>query len=63
MDISSVSSSLIQQISNTSTETGDAVTIKVMRKALDIQEQQAMQLIESAAQSSPAKAQKIDVFA
>jgi len=39
------------------------VTIKVMRKAMDIQQQQAAQLIESAAQSAPANPQKIDVYA
>lgn len=53
MDISSVSASLLQQIGNSSTQTGDAVSISVMRKALDIQSSQAQQLIESVAQSVP----------
>ena len=53
MDISSVSGSLVQQINNNATQTGDAVSIAMMRKALDIQAAQASQLIQSAAQSMP----------
>jgi len=53
MEISAISSSLLQQVSNSATQTGDAVTISVMRKALDIQSSQANQLIESVAQSMP----------
>ena len=65
MDISAVSSSLLQNISNNATQTGDAVTVSVMRKAMDIQAAQATQLIESVAQSMPDPAvrvgQNIDV--
>ena len=67
MDISAISSSLLQQIGNSATQNGDAVTISVMRKALDIQSSQAAQLIESAAQSAPAPSgslgQNIDIRA
>ena len=53
MDISGISGSLLQQISNGATQNGDAVAISMMRKALDIQASQAGQLIQSAAQSMP----------
>lgn len=53
MDISSIPSSLVQNIANNATQTGDAVSISVMRKAMDLQGQQAMQLIESVAKSAP----------
>lgn len=53
MDISAISSSTLQQINNSATRTGDAVSIKMMRKALDIQSSQATQLIDSVAQSVP----------
>ena len=65
MDISAISSSLLQNISNGASQTGDAVTVSVMRKAMDIQSAQAAQLIESVAQSMPDPAvrvgQNIDV--
>ena len=65
MDISAISGSLLQNISNSATQTGDAVTVSVMRKAMDIQAAQATQLIESVAQSMPDPAvrvgQNIDV--
>ena len=65
MDISAVSSSLLQNISNSATQSGDAVTVSVMRKAMDIQAAHAAQLIESVAQSMPDPAvrvgQNIDV--
>lgn len=71
MDISGVSSSLMQHIANGATQTGDAVSISVMKKALDIQAQQSSQLIESAVQSAPEPKQNnasvvggnIDVYA
>jgi len=67
MDISSVSSNLLNQIGNSATQTGDAVTISVMRKAMDIQAQQAMTLIESAKASAPkpgaGPGQIVDTFA
>lgn len=67
MDVSGISPSLLQQISNGATGNGDAVTVSVMRKALDIQSSQAAQLIESVAQSMPDPAarlgQRIDVRA
>ena len=53
MTISAIPDSLFQQISNGATQNGDAVTVSVMRKALDIQSSQAAQLIESVAQSMP----------
>lgn len=53
MDISGIPSSLLQQIGNGATQTGDAVSISVMRKALDIQSEQAMALIESAKAAAP----------
>ncbi|MCB1798526.1 MAG: YjfB family protein [Gammaproteobacteria bacterium] len=51
MDISAVSNSLLRQIGNSATQTGDAVSISLMRKAMDIQSSQATQLIESVAGS------------
>ena len=67
MDISAISSSLLQNISNSASQTGDAVTVSVMRKAMDIQSAQAAQLIESVTQSMPDPAvrvgQNIDVKA
>ncbi|MCB1800712.1 MAG: YjfB family protein [Gammaproteobacteria bacterium] len=53
MDISSIPSSLLQQIGNGATQNGDAVTVSVLRKAMDIQAAQATQLIDSVAQSMP----------
>ena len=53
MDISGISSSLLQQISHGATQTGDAVAISVLRKALDMQSSQAAQLIATAAQGVP----------
>ncbi len=53
MNISAIPDSLLQQIGNGATQNGDAVTVSVMRKALDIQSSQAAQLIESVAQSVP----------
>lgn len=53
MDISAVSNSLLRQIGNSATQTGDAVSVSLMRKAMDIQSSQATQLIESVAGSLP----------
>ncbi|MCB1785595.1 MAG: YjfB family protein [Gammaproteobacteria bacterium] len=53
MDISAISSSLIQQINGDATQSGDAVAISVLRKALDVQSTQAAQLIASVAASVP----------
>jgi hypothetical protein len=65
MVISGISSSLLQQINNGATQTGDAVSIKMMREALDIQSAQAAQLINSVAEGVPAPAkgsgQHIDI--
>lgn len=68
MDISGISNSTLQQIGNSATQTGDAVSISVMRKALDIQSQQALALIEAAAVVAPRPAAgtpgaKLDVYA
>jgi len=67
MDISAVTPALLRHIDNQSTQTGDAVTVSVMRKAMDIQSQQAAALIESAAQAVPrpqaGPGQLIDVHA
>jgi hypothetical protein len=54
MNITGISSGLLQQIAGSSTQTGDAVTVTVMRKAMDIQAQQAAQLIDSVQQVGPA---------
>ena len=59
MDVSGISGSLLQQIGNGATQSGDAVTISVMRKAMDIQAAQATQLIESVAQSMPDPASRV----
>ena len=59
MDVSGISGSLLQQIGNGATQSGDAVTISVMRKAMDIQAAQATQLIESVAQSMPDPAPRV----
>lgn len=61
MDISGVSSSLMQHIANGATQTGDAVSISVMKKALDIQAQQSAELIASVQQTAPAPQQKASV--
>jgi hypothetical protein len=53
MDVNGISSSLLQQIGNTSTQSGDAVTVSVLRKAMDIQATQAQQLVEMVQQSVP----------
>ena len=53
MDISGVSNSLVQQIGSSATQAVDAVSIKMLRKSLDIQASQATRLIESVAQSMP----------
>lgn len=53
MNISSVPDSLLQHIGNSATQSGDAVAVSMMRKALDIQAAQATQLIEAAAQTAP----------
>ncbi len=67
VNISSIPDSLLQQINNSATQSGDAVSVSVMRKALDIQASQAAQLIESVAKSMPDPAarlgQHIDVRA
>ncbi len=49
MDISSISSTTITSIANSSTRNGDAVAITMQKKAMDIQADAAMQLIASAA--------------
>ena len=65
MEISGIPNSLLQQIGNGATQNGDAVTVSVLRKAMDIQAAQATQLIESVAQSMPEPAaslgQHVDV--
>jgi hypothetical protein len=53
MNMSGIPDSLLQQIGNSATQTGDAVAVSVMRKALDAQASQAARLIESVAQSMP----------
>ncbi|MDJ0740295.1 MAG: YjfB family protein [Gammaproteobacteria bacterium] len=59
MDISGVSASVLQGIGNSATQPGDAVTISVLRKAMDIQASQAAQLIESVAKSMPDPASRV----
>lgn len=53
MNVSAISDSLLQQINNSATRPGDAVSISIARKAMDIQASQATQLIESVARSMP----------
>ena len=53
MDVSGIYGSMLQQINNGATRTGDAVSITMIRKALDIQASQANQLIQSVADSMP----------
>ncbi len=49
MDISSIANTTITSIANSATRSGDAVAVSVQKKAMDIQAQSAMQLINSAA--------------
>lgn len=53
MDLSGVSPATLAAISGTSTRSGDAVTIKVLKKAMDIQASNAAQLIASVQASAP----------
>lgn len=59
MEISAIPNSLLQQINNSATQSGDAVAVTVMRKALDIQARQAAQLIQSVSQGTPDPASRI----
>lgn len=66
MDISGISSASLQAIAGTSTQNGDAVSISVLKKAMDLQAAQASQLIQSVTQStSPPElsGQHIDIYA
>lgn len=67
MDLSGISGGLLQQVANSSSQNGDAVTISVLRKAMDIQASQAQQLIDSVKQTAPSAdgqvGQMIDVRA
>lgn len=58
---------MLRQISQDATVNGDAVSVKVLRKAMDIQSEQALALIEAAAQVAPqagqGPGQLIDTFA
>lgn len=51
MDIKTIASGAVAQ--SVAQKTGDAVGVTVARKALDIQETQAAQLIDSAKKSAP----------
>ena len=42
---------------------GDAIAISVQKKAMDIQEQQAVQLIESVEESAPEPKTSLDEYA
>jgi len=53
MDINGISSATIASISDTSTPSGNAVAVSLLRKALDIQASAAAQLIASATASAP----------
>jgi hypothetical protein len=59
MNASAIPDSLLQQISNGATRPGDAVSVTMLRKALDLQAVQAAQLIASVAQSLPDPAARI----
>ncbi len=53
MNISGLSSAVIQSIAGNATVDHDAVVTTVLKKAMDIQASQASQLIESVAKSMP----------
>ena len=53
MELNGIPSSLLQQIGNSATRNGDAVSVSVLRKAMDIQASQAAQLIAMVEQSAP----------
>lgn len=59
MDTSGISASLLHNIASSATQNGDAVSISMMRKAMDIQASQASQLIDSVAKSMPDPAARI----
>lgn len=67
MDISNSTQALARQLASNSSPNGDAVSLSVMRKALDVQAQQANALIESVASAAPRPSegpgQVIDTFA
>lgn len=54
MEINGISQAMLQQIGNSATRSGDAVSISVLRKAMDIQATQAAQLVEMVDSSMPA---------
>jgi hypothetical protein len=60
MDIAGVSTGIAQAVSSTS-NTPDPVGNKMLRKALDIQEQTASQLIESVPDPDSNVGQNIDI--
>ena len=53
MDISGISSAVVQSIAGNATVNNDAVVTSVLKKAMDIQASQASQLIASVQQSVP----------
>lgn len=53
MDLNGISSATLASISGSSTRNGDAIAITVLKKAMDIQANNAAQLIASAQQSAP----------
>lgn len=53
MELNALPDALLQQIAGGATQTGDAVAISVLRKALDLQAAQAGQLIAAVAASVP----------
>lgn len=53
MNISGISSVVVQSIAGNATVNNDAVVTSVLKKAMDIQASQASQLIASVAESVP----------
>ena len=63
VDISGVSSSVVQSLVGDNVAASDAVTVKVLDKALDMQAQTALQLLEALPDSTSSLGQSIDDFA
>ena len=61
MEITGLSASMVA--SGGAVQTGDAVAVSVQKKAMDIQQSQAQQLIQSVEQSVPQPQTSIDVYA
>ncbi len=63
MDISGVSSSVVQSLVGDNVAASDAVTVKVLDKAMDIQAQTALQLLEALPDPTSSLGQTINDYA